>query len=190
MPALERADIVGGFGASGSGKSHLVKRLIKSDRRLIVWDPMDEYAAGARCDRIDGDLRELIDVVRARNRWRIAFVPDFAALGVQFSLWCRIVRAVGNLRAVVEELNEVTRPAHAPADWRWLCSRGRHRGVRIIGVSQRPASVDKDFIGNATELFAFRLPYDPDWKALAVKFGRDAPKLASLPPRKYLHWQT
>ncbi len=183
---LERASIIAVFGASGSGKSYKVKRLIARDARLLVWDPMDEYR-DAGCDRIEGDLRALVQAVRAK-RWRIAYVPDFRALAEQFAYVCRIVRAAGKCRFVAEELNEVTRPSYAPPEWKWLCSRGRHRGIRIIGVSQRPASVDKDFIGNATEGWAGRLPYERDWQALAPVLGREAAKLANLPPRQFLHW--
>jgi len=65
---------------------------------------------------------------------------------------------------------------------------GRHRGINV-GLSQQPASVDTNFIGNATEIYARRLPYDRDWKAMASKFGREASMLATLPNRKLMHWK-
>lgn len=189
MARLEKASIIGIFGGSSTGKSHQCKKLVAKDARLIVWDSMDEYARDARCERIEGDLKALVALLKRRKRWRVAFVPDFAHMARQFDLFCRIVRAVGNCRAVVEELNEVTTPSRAPADWKWLCSRGRHRGVKVIGLSQRPASVDKDFIGNATEIYAGRLVYDRDWKALASKFGKDAAKIPNLPDWTLMHWK-
>jgi len=188
MARLKRASIIGIFGGSGSGKSHQCKQITRKDRRLVVWDSMDEYTAGASCRRIEGDLYALLKAMREKS-WRIAYVPEYHDMSKQFDFFCRIVRAVGNCRCVVEEMNEVTQASAAPPAWKWLCSRGRHRGVKIIGLSQRPASVDKDFIGNATEIYAGRLTYDRDWKALTSKFGRESEKLATLPDWTLLHWK-
>jgi len=126
---------------------------------------------------------------KARTFARAIGYSKFHGIAAQFGIFCRIIRAIGNCKIVVEELNEVTTPNRAPPDWKWLCSRGRHRGVTIIGLSQRPASVDKDFIGNSTEIYAGCLTYDQDWKSLSSKFGRDAAKLATMLPYSLLHWK-
>lgn len=188
MARLERASVIGIFGGTSSGKSYKCKQIIKSDKRIIIWDSMDEYSQDARCKRMDGDMHGVIHVLKNKT-FRIAYVPDYEGMANQFDIFCRIVRAVGNCRVVVEELNEVTKPAHSPPAWKWLCSRGRHRGVKIIGLSQRPASVDKDFIGNTTELWAGILTYNLDWRSLKSKFGnKDAAKIATLPVHTLMHW--
>ncbi len=95
------------------------------------------------------------------------------------------------MRVVAEELNKVTTPSRAPAPWRELTSRGRHRGIHIIGVSQRPASVDKDFFGMVTEIYAGRLTYDRDRRALAPVIGdAKAASLATMADRKQIHWRS
>jgi len=185
MARLENADIIGLFGGSGSGKSYRCRELIKKDKRLIVWDSMAEYDGIV----IDGDLLKLMAIITKRKTFKIAFRPSFKDMGAQFGKFCRLVYGVGNLRVVVEELNEVTKPSYAPPEWKAVCSRGRHRGLHVVGLSQRPASVDKDFIGNATEIYAGRLNYDRDWQSLASKFGKDAAKLAKLEKPKQLHWK-
>jgi len=182
---MDSADIVGVFGGSGTGKSYCMGKLTEKDRRLIIWDVMDEYD-----DRtvIIKAWPALIKAVKAKE-YRISFRPSFEDLAGDFSRFCRLVYAVGRVRVVVEELNQVTQPSYAPPAWRNLCSRGRHRGVMIAGASQRPASVDKDFIGNMTECFAGRLPYRNDWKSLEPLLGKDAHKLATLKKPGQLHWK-
>ena len=64
------------YGRSGSGKSHLVKTMLKREPRVVVFDPLDEYrAAGfARTERRTG----LVTAIKRRwkaGRWRIAYVP-------------------------------------------------------------------------------------------------------------------
>jgi len=185
MARLKDVDLIGIFGGSGSGKSYRCNQLIKKDKRLIVWDSMEEYDGLV----IDGDIMKALKIMKLRKQFKIAFRPSFKYMEKSFDQFCRMVYAIGNVRVVVEELNEVTKPSYAPPAWKGLCSRGRHRGLRVIGLSQRPASVDKDFIGNASEIYAGVLNYDPDWKSLASKFGKDAVKLATLPKREQLHWK-
>jgi len=186
MARLEQADIIAIFGGSGSGKSFRFRNLTKHDKRLVVWDSMSEYDELAA---INGDIRLLLGVLSRKKKFRIAFRPDFENFDEQFRQFCKLVYAVGNMTVGIEELNEVTKPSYAPPHWRSLTSRGRHRGLHIRGMSQRPASVDKDFIGNATEIYAGRLPYAPDWKSLHGKFGSDASELEKFPLQKQKHWK-
>jgi len=185
MARLEQADIVAIFGGSGSGKSYRFRNLTKHDKRLVVWDSMAEYD---ELTALDGDIRLLVGILSRKKAFRIAFRPDFRCLNEQFAQFCRLTYAVGNMTVGIEELNEVTKPSYAPPDWKSLTSRGRHRGLHIRGMSQRPASVDKDFIGNATEVYCGRLPYAPDWKALQGKFGAKASQLEKYPLQKQMHW--
>jgi len=186
MARLENADIIAVFGGSGSGKSYRCCELIAKDKRLVVWDSMEAYD---NLTIVDGDLLELMKIITRRKAFKVAFRPAFKDMATTFGQFCRLVYGVGNLRVVVEELNEVTKPSYAPHEWKSVCSRGRHRGLHVVGLSQRPASVDKDFIGNATEIYAGRLNYDKDWMSLSSKFGKEARKLATLEKQKQLHWQ-
>jgi len=182
---LENADIVGVFGGSGTGKSWRMAKLTARDRRLLIWDVMAEYD-----DRMQivTAWPELLQAIRAKG-FRVSFRPSFENLADDYARFCRLAYAVGRLRVVVEELNQVTQPSYAPPAWLNLCSRGRHRGVRIAGASQRPAQVDKGFIGNMTELYAGRLPFRNDWKSLEPQLGKSAEQLATLKKPGQLHWK-
>jgi hypothetical protein len=39
--------------------------------------------------------------------------------------------------------------------------------LTIIGTSQRPSQIDKDFLGNCTEIRCYRMNYDNDAKVMA-----------------------
>ena len=49
---------------------------------------------------------------------------------------------------------------------------GRHKGLKVIGASQRPASIDKDFLGNCMAIHIGRLAYAEDVRAVAKGIGQ------------------
>jgi len=162
-----------------------MKQAMKGHQRIIIWDTMAEY---------DGTVIEsrsgLVDAVKSR-RFKVSYRPVFSrGIKQEFDFFCRVAYARGESLVVIEEMNQVTQPTYSPPAWRNITSRGRHRGLHIIGASQRPGSVDKDAIGNASEIHAGRLTYEGDRKALQAQFGRDqAEKLAHIPEREFIVWK-
>ena len=171
-------------GGGGTGKSYRVKSLIKGKPRVLIWDLMQEYSGTP----VDGDMRKLLAIVK-KKRFSIAYRPNFKTLEQDFDRFCRLAMAVGSMYLIIEELNKVTQPGHAPASWQDVTSRGRHRGLKIIGASQRPSSVDKDFISNMTECYAGRMAYNRDWQSLQCIMGDEAKKIPTLKSHKQIHWK-
>lgn len=171
------------LGASGSGKSTFVKREIsRGHPRLLIWDPLAEYT---------GDVVEsaaaLLDALKGK-RFRLVFrtSPDPAQRTRQFDLVCRAALAAGNLTLVVEELRFVTTPSRAPMGWAQVCLTGRHKGLTVYGLSQRPASIDKDFLGNCTRIRTGRLAYPEDVKAVAKVGAVNPAQISALKPLEWI----
>lgn len=175
--------IVAALGARGTGKSAWACQLPEYTKvsRLAVWDLMREPAHKA----LPGteSLGEFVRQLKAPS-FRIAFYPsrDDAVRAGQFDLWCRAMLAAGKLTALVEELAFVTSPYKSPAGWKEMCLLGRHAPHRltIIGTSQRPAQVDKDFLGNADVIHCGRLVAKGDSQAAAEVLGVDRRELMQL----------
>lgn len=178
--------IFAALGARGTGKSAWVKQQLArlKPARLAVWDLMQEHDAEAT-----DDLAAFVRALRAR-RFRLAFHPsrDDRQREREFELWCRAMLAAGDVLCVVEELAFVTTPSRAPAAWREMTLLGRHERHRlsIIGTSQRPASIDKDFLANADVVHCGRLAYKPDAIKAGEVLGVPAEELLTLPD---LHWR-
>ena len=168
MAVENKAAIMAVLGSSGSGKSSFVKRETRRGHpRLLVWDPLGEYQ-GATTDKV----HELLAALRSK-KFRLVFRPsdDDKIRAVQFDLVCRAALAAGNLTLVVEELRFVTTPSRAPVGWARVCLTGRHKGLTVYGLSQRPASIDKDFLGNCTRIRCGRLVYPEDVRAVGRALG-------------------
>jgi hypothetical protein len=182
------ADLIAVIGATGSGKGVHIKyyELKKSEKRLAIWDYMREYSpfTDIQTDKISAALSAM-----AAKQFRIAFQPSFddKVRAQQFDLFCKAAVAVGDLRVVIEELAFVTTPSFAPPGWKMATSIGRHKGLRIIGASQRPAQVDKAFWSNCTEIHCGFLNYEADQKTMAQALGVPISDIQALKPLEFIH---
>lgn len=171
----QKADIYAVMGATGSGKSVAIKAELRKrkPRRLIVFDPEEEYGAFGRRVEKTGEVLDVLQKCGADKPFRIVFVPhaDPARAETQFELICRAAFHVGNVLLVAEELAAVTKPTKAPVGWGMATTRGRKRGVSIIGASQRPAQIDKAFLSGCTRVRSGRLLYEDDAQVMAKVLG-------------------
>lgn len=168
MDNRNRPDIRAYIGATGSGKGVSVREHLKRSRpkRLLVWDPLGEY--GEFCRVTSGDLQAVAAACKGAA-FAVSYWPgaDPTRYAERFALFCRIAFAAGNCCVLVEELADVTGPSYAPQPWRRLTTQGRHRGLSVIACSQRPAQVDKQFLGGCTYIRCFTLRYPADRAAMA-----------------------
>lgn len=183
-----KPDIVLIAGATGTGKSAQLKREIKKTGRLVVWDTCDEYAA-ENCERVTtlAALKARM-IKRRRGSLRIAFVPsDLRA----FDQFCLLVHAWSAppgapCMVVVEELADVTSPGKAPPGWGVLLRRGRHVGLKIRAITQRPAESDKTVIGNATRWRCYAMGRYQDRAYMAREMGINQSILDELEKLQYI----
>lgn len=186
--------MVAALGSRGTGKSAWVRQWIQRTKpaRLAVWDYMDEHRdlGPAYYGKHATGLGDAIRAMQAGRRWVVRFVPsrDDKRKAVQFDLWCRACMEAGHLTAWVEELAFVTTAHKAPPGWREMCLVGRHEQhrVSIIGTSQRPAQVDKEFLGNLDLMHCGRLGEEPDAKRVAGRLGVPYRELLTLPDLHYI----
>lgn len=173
------AKIIAVIGASGVGKSSfikadLLKPAMRSSAGLLIWSPLektDNYAGFCRGVTVR-KVSDLVQAIKAGKR-AVVYVPsgDDKSVKRQFDLFCRIAWELTGWTILVEELSRVTMPSWSPPAWRNLSTAGRHQGLTLIGVTQRPANVDKDFLGNCSEIRCYRVNYDNDAKVMADALG-------------------
>lgn len=188
------AQLIGCLAARGCGKSTKLRRWIaeRKAKRLAIWDTKREHG-----DSVSHSTADMGDFVRALKgkSWRIAFQPDMhdpKRRAAQFEIFCRAVYIAKHCDAVVEELAFVTTPSRSPPAWRVLSLLGRDENpeggdVTVWANAQRPASIDKDFVGNCTTLHVGRLSFEGDAEAVAKTIGVPKTELMTLKP---LHWIT
>lgn len=183
------ANIYGVMGSTGSGKSAWVKQALmkKSMKRVAIWDYKREYGPDY-ADIITENLGQAVRAM-ARGTFRVAFRPSFndKTRAQQFNVFCKAVWHAKNTFCLVEELAMVTTPQRAPEGWKQLTCTGRSEGITIVGLSQRPAQVDKDFFDNCTELHCGFLAGSNSRKTMAQEMDITEAEITALGPLEYVH---
>lgn len=186
-----RPRVIAVMGSTGSGKSAWVKAyaLRPLPQRIAIWDysPVPEYEHVSPYSSLSVCIERM-----QSERFRVAFQAptDRKMRERAFGLWCEAVLAAGRCTVVVEELRYVTQPSRSPDAWAALVMTGRKAGLEVIGTSQRPAHVDKDFLGNATEVHVGCLGYDEDVDTMRreMRLSRErTEELGRLRPLEYMH---
>jgi len=186
------AKVVGIMGATGSGKSYTLRQFLARSKiakhRSIFWSPkeaidryQDLYPGSVVCTTTTAVLNE---VKRAgpKGACHVVFVPtlnkkkDKALFGVV----CKIAKAAGNIALIAEEIGTVVEPNGGADGWYELVTMGRAYGVEMFALSQRPASIDKDFFSNMSLLHVGRMNYDDDVKVCAKALRVPATDVANL----------
>ncbi len=169
------ARIVGVIGASGSGKSAWLKAGLRRMKppRLLIWDPQDEYGEFGEVVTDTRELVERIGQMATDDCFQIVYRPgdDMASYKWKFDLFCNIAYQIPRLCVVVEEVADVTTPSYAPPGWSRLSRKGRHRAMTMFAVTQRPALIDKTFLGNCTLIHCCRLNDKNDIGVMSATLG-------------------
>lgn len=192
------------FGKSGSGKTHFAKKnIVTGLDRVLAFDPEEEFADMPGFITVTS-LQKL--AAHALDCWegnfRIAYVPNPGREEQELSEISRLVERYQEpfkagqtndmVTMVVDELNLSFPLNFRPNNdgFARICSRGRKRGINVIGISQRPAEVATRFRGNLDRIAVFELSLPNDWKAVADYVGIDArERLAEMPQFSHLRWE-
>jgi len=181
------ADIRAIMGATGTGKSHYIKAQLAKAKRAVIWDMEDEYetVTAVSLEQLPAALHQ---AGAGAIKLRVVPSTDAEKRQVEFDLFCRTAMAIGKLMIFAEELRFVTQPSKAPAGWAGVVLRGRKRGLKVMGASQRPASIDKDFLSNATLIRCGALGYPADRNAVAAVMGIDPAMIEKLEGFEVIEW--
>lgn len=191
---------LGVFGASGSGKSYRAKQLTAGLRRVIFFDPLGDFVTGSKVfTNYDNLVKFLLS--NWTTGFRISYRPEFGNEVAELDRLSKMLVLLqygygcvhwGKLTLVVDELDEgfpsgITQK-NPKNGFAYLCKRGRHFGINLIGCSQRTAQVDVCFRGNLTGLYLFRHVDPIDTEKALQMLGREyAADFRNLNDREYIY---
>jgi hypothetical protein len=153
-------------GKTGSGKTYLMRWLIRSLTRLVVldgkgslfnWGLDDWENTGARARLLSGDP----------GRLRVP-PPHRADATSYFQNIMGLLYEVGNLTIYIDELYAVVDPGSKPTpEFNALYTRGREFGIGVWSGTQRPVFVPLVAISEAEAFICFRLNLIEDRQRMA-----------------------
>jgi len=184
MGAENKPRIEAYIGAPGSGKSTALKQLLMKEKpkRLIIIDPMGEYGKYAQPVPT---MKELLTKCNQKT-FAVSFITSRVNYEEQFETICDIAYTLGDMWLMPEELQMFTKAGSAPPSWTDCSLRGRHRGLTLIGATQRPAIIDKNFFGGCTKIRTGRLNYKGDIVTMADVLNVPKDQVQNLLPFQYI----
>lgn len=151
-------------GRSGSGKTYTAKRIAAAllrnnpGARLVVFDPTDSpysWRPAGACY-----VTERIDLLRALRNTSGPVV----CRGV-FEDWSPCDQLAG-LVFVVDEAHRWMSPHSIHPSASRIALHGRHYGIHLVAITQRPRDVHGDVLANATRVWVHELIHRRDREAI------------------------
>ncbi|MHB9285870.1 ATP-binding protein [Halobacteriales archaeon Cl-PHB] len=191
-------------GKSGSGKSNtvnvLVEEILDRNQPLLIVDTDGEYwglkeqysilhlGNGDQCDvRVTStDAETIVDLALVEHVPIILDISGFLHSEDAQEIVHRVIRELFHREKtlkepfllIVEEVHEYIPETGGLSDMGEMliqvAKRGRKHGLGFLGVSQRPASVDKDFITQCDWIVWHRLTWKNDTDVVSTILGNDA----------------
>jgi len=175
--------------------------LTKGLQRVVFFDPLGDFVKGAQVVTGGYDALRTALIRSYATGFRISYRPTFGEEEKELSKLSKLLVLLqygygrahfAKITLVVDELDEGYPSGISQRDkkngFSYLCKRGRHFGINLIGCSQRTAQVDVCFRGNLTGLYLFRHvdPVDTD-KALQMLGREYAADFRALNDREYIY---
>ena len=140
--------IIAVFGKKGSGKTTLVKNLIRQSKRLIVIDTLNEYNVG----EIVYSKENLFNQTRFET-FRIVYRP-LSEIDADFAF--RLCQHLENVTIVVEEADNYATSNYLSEDFRYLIHYGRHYKVNIIVSCRQANRLRSDITAQSDYIISFK----------------------------------
>ena len=100
-------------------------------------------------------------------------MQDFNKEENQFRKFCKYAFNKGNCVLIIDEVHAYVTKQKILKEYNDLILSGRPRGVSVISVSTRPASLPNNVLTNAKHVFTFRLNIESDVKFLEGWLGSE-----------------
>lgn len=162
-------------GKRGSGKTFLVKKLLNElqPKRLVIFDPLNEYADGL----VVTDVIDLCNRLETTEHFRYILRFDTQE---DFRLALEAVYLKGDLLLVVEEVSYFANERSIDASFDSIVRFGRHRKVDLIGITQRCANVPRLLTSQMDIIISYKQTEPRDLEYLYRVVGDEAYDLNEL----------
>lgn len=167
------------FGRTGSGKSTLVKKIIKDYNRIFIIDKLFEYTDGI----IFETFLDLQNYFIKQNPKQFKCICRFTT-DIDIENLFKLVWIVGNCIIVVEESELYINPYSKFSNFLKLVRYGRHKNINIIAIARRVVELSNDIKANADYIITFKQILDRDLNYLA-SLGFNKEKCFNLEPFKF-----
>ena len=159
-------------GSKGSGKSYLANTLLQNLHgvTVFVWDFNEQFSDSRSI--VIHQLDEMIEMFDEVKRGKY-ILQDFNKEENQFRKFCKYAFSKGNVVVMIDEVHAYVTKQKIIKEYNDLILSGRPRGISVISISTRPASLPNNVLTNGKHVFTFRLNIESDVKFLEGWLGSE-----------------
>lgn len=159
--------------------------------RQVVIDPMGEFSDGEIVHNFTAFSAAIITHEKNKSRqFRLIcrFDPEIEELEPHLNAILRVCFHFQNIQVVVEEVTMFSSANYLPPYLRNCLFQGRHKGLSLVFITQRPARLHKDILSQCTHIFAGRIHEKNDVDYMSGIFGERAPELRNISQGNFLYF--
>ena len=173
------------LGASGSGKSYLANNLLQNLHgvNVYVWDFNQQFhdSRSILFHNLD-DMTQTIN--EAGNHSLHCILQSHDNSEAEFRRFCKFCFNRGNCVVICDEIHSYVTKQKLIKEFNDMILSGRPRGVSVISISSRPASLPNNVLSNSMHVFAFKLNLESDCEFLESFIGNQVWQLMPQDKRK------
>ena len=165
-------------GAQGSGKSYLANVLLQNLHgvNVFVWD--FNHAFHDSRSVLVNHLDDMMEMFREYKKGKY-ILQDYDKEEDQFRRFCKFAFHTGNCVVIIDEAHNYNTKQKIIKEYNQLILSGRPRGISVVSISTRPATLPNNVLTNAKHVFAFRLNIESDVKFLESWMGSEVWQLVA-----------
>lgn len=181
-------------GRSGTGKTTLLRQILRETDRALVLDVLGNFRPGLYCR----SREEILSYFKRNSdlrRFRVIYYPAIdlsrrEAVFEEADFICRLSRAVAPCDVFIDELDTFCDATELPPEMDVLIRYGRNIGVSLRAAVRRPRSViPRHYITETTRFSIFRCVDPNDSSFLESYTGISKEAIARLEVLQYLDWR-
>lgn len=182
-PSLKQGEHVLLVGPTGSGKSFLGDRFLRSYPYTVVLDSKDEL-------HWKGFLRtKKLDAVRYLDASHIIYVPEHRNLIESADTLFELVYTQRGWTVYVDEVYSLGLGMSVPPSFNKLLTRGRSRGITVWTGTQRPKWMPLFCFTESKHYFLFRVTSEDDIRTIARQASPEiATRIKSLQKYGFIYY--
>jgi DNA helicase HerA-like ATPase len=188
----QTGDCITLVGMRKSGKSHKAREILKNKKvfkRVVIFDPVCDWHEGTVVNSWAGFTKAILELKDASKFTLIfRFSPDDPTRPETLNEALRVLYHLGNLFVVIDEIQLFCTPHYMPPYLENLYFIGRHRGVGVVAITQRPSKLNKSCLSQSEHVFVGQLHENNDIKVVANFLNKTTAEVIAIKRREFIYF--
>ncbi|MBX2986495.1 MAG: ATP-binding protein [Bdellovibrionaceae bacterium] len=156
-----------------------------------MLDPVRDWTDGEIITSFNALAEKLINLKKEnQKKFRLIFRfdPDSENIETVFNEVLRLAFHFKNLQVVIDEIQLFSSPHFLPNYLKNLLFIGRHHGISLVCITQRPGQLNKSILAQSLHVFVGQLHEKNDLRVISDFIFLPPEKIINLPKGRFFHF--